>query len=135
MLRERPLESMLLSAHIVPIEQEADENDKHIDLSWPWVIVLYCCFACVWWICHEPVIPNIYNSVMSQVYVVVATDSVLSMTPISAPPSFSALSCSLPSIYMKNTPETRALKLKYTSVQSYKTVSLRTHVFTTDPTS
>ncbi|KAH7411852.1 major facilitator superfamily domain-containing protein [Phaeosphaeria sp. MPI-PUGE-AT-0046c] len=48
--------------HIVPIEQEATEDVKHIDLSWrSWVVVFVCCFA-----------------VMSQVFVVVAAGSVLS---------------------------------------------------------
>ncbi|KAH8723565.1 major facilitator superfamily domain-containing protein [Phaeosphaeriaceae sp. PMI808] len=49
-------------AHIVPIEQEAIEDAKHINLSWrSWVVVFICCFA-----------------VMSQVFVVVAAGSVMS---------------------------------------------------------
>ncbi|KAI8943356.1 hypothetical protein NX059_001373 [Plenodomus lindquistii] len=49
-------------AHIVPIEQEAHEDDKHVTLSWrSWMVVFCCSFA-----------------VMSQVFVVVAAGSVLS---------------------------------------------------------
>jgi hypothetical protein len=34
------------TAHIVPIEQEAVEDAKHINLSWrSWVVVFVCCFA------------------------------------------------------------------------------------------
>jgi hypothetical protein len=34
------------NAHIVPIEQEAVEDAKHINLSWrSWVVVSVCCFA------------------------------------------------------------------------------------------
>ncbi|KAH9882713.1 hypothetical protein J1614_000078 [Plenodomus biglobosus] len=48
-------------AHIVPIEQEAQEDFKHVTLSWrSWMVVFWCCFA-----------------VMSQVFVVVAAGSVL----------------------------------------------------------
>jgi hypothetical protein len=33
-------------AHIVPIEQEATEDVRHVDLSWrSWVVVFVCCFA------------------------------------------------------------------------------------------
>jgi hypothetical protein len=33
-------------AHIVPIEQEVNEDVRHIDLSWrSWVVVFVCCFA------------------------------------------------------------------------------------------
>jgi hypothetical protein len=33
-------------AHIVPIEQEAIEDARHIDLSWrSWMVVFVCCFA------------------------------------------------------------------------------------------
>ncbi|KAJ5022970.1 major facilitator superfamily domain-containing protein [Bipolaris maydis] len=50
------------TAHIVPIDQEANEDVKHVNLSWrSWVVVFCCCFA-----------------VMSQVFVVVAAGSVLS---------------------------------------------------------
>ncbi|KAF1828734.1 MFS general substrate transporter [Decorospora gaudefroyi] len=48
-------------AHIVPLEQEANEDVKHINLSWrSWIVVFCCCFA-----------------VMTQVFVVVAAGSVL----------------------------------------------------------
>ncbi|KAF2845357.1 MFS general substrate transporter [Plenodomus tracheiphilus IPT5] len=48
-------------AHIVPIEQEANEDVKHVKLSWrSWMVVFCCSFA-----------------VMSQVFVVVAAGSVL----------------------------------------------------------
>jgi hypothetical protein len=34
------------NAHIVPIEQEAVEDAKHVNLSWrSWVVVSVCCFA------------------------------------------------------------------------------------------
>lgn len=34
--------------HIVPIEQEATEDAKHVELSWrSWVVVFVCCFAYV----------------------------------------------------------------------------------------
>ncbi|KAF2279816.1 MFS general substrate transporter [Westerdykella ornata] len=47
--------------HIVPIEQEATEDVKHVNLTWrSWVVVFCCCFA-----------------VMSQVFVVAAAGSVL----------------------------------------------------------
>ncbi|KAI4645508.1 uncharacterized protein J4E78_009421 [Alternaria triticimaculans] len=49
-------------AHIVPIDQEANEDVHHVKLSWrSWMVVFCCCFA-----------------VMSQVFVVVAAGSVLS---------------------------------------------------------
>ncbi|KAH7355926.1 major facilitator superfamily domain-containing protein [Pyrenochaeta sp. MPI-SDFR-AT-0127] len=49
-------------AHIVPIEQEATEDVRHVKLSWrSWMVVFVTCFA-----------------VMSQVFVVVAAGSVLS---------------------------------------------------------
>jgi hypothetical protein len=33
-------------AHTVPIEQEAIEDARHIDLSWrSWMVVFVCCFA------------------------------------------------------------------------------------------
>jgi hypothetical protein len=33
-------------AHIAPLEQEAVEDARHIDLSWrSWVVVFVCCFA------------------------------------------------------------------------------------------
>ncbi|KAF2792004.1 MFS general substrate transporter [Melanomma pulvis-pyrius CBS 109.77] len=48
--------------HIVPIEEEAIEDVRHIDLSWrSWLVVFVTCFA-----------------IMSQVFVVVAAGSVLS---------------------------------------------------------
>jgi hypothetical protein len=35
-------------AHIVPLEEEATEDAKHVDLSWrSWVVVFVCCFAYV----------------------------------------------------------------------------------------
>lgn len=35
-------------AHIVPLEQEANEDVKHVNLSWrSWVVVFCCCFAYV----------------------------------------------------------------------------------------
>ncbi|KAK1912184.1 hypothetical protein P3342_009783 [Pyrenophora teres f. teres] len=47
---------------VLPIEQEANEDIKHVKLSWrSWMVVFCCCFA-----------------VMSQVFVVVAAGSVLS---------------------------------------------------------
>lgn len=50
-----------LKAHIVPIEQEAQEDYQHVQLSWrSWMVVFWCSFA-----------------VMSQVFVVVAAGSVL----------------------------------------------------------
>ncbi|RYN20008.1 hypothetical protein AA0115_g10411 [Alternaria tenuissima] len=49
-------------AHIVPIDQEANDDIHHVNLSWrSWMVVFCCCFA-----------------VMSQVFVVVAAGSVLS---------------------------------------------------------
>ncbi|KAI4679388.1 uncharacterized protein J4E84_008419 [Alternaria hordeiaustralica] len=49
-------------AHIVSIDQEANEDVHHVKLSWrSWMVVFCCCFA-----------------VMSQVFVVVAAGSVLS---------------------------------------------------------
>lgn len=36
------------TAHIVPIDQEANEDVKHVNLSWrSWVVVFCCCFAYV----------------------------------------------------------------------------------------
>ncbi|KAG9195027.1 hypothetical protein G6011_00147 [Alternaria panax] len=50
------------TAHIVPIDQEANDEIHHVNLSWrSWMVVFCCCFA-----------------VMSQVFVVVAAGSVLS---------------------------------------------------------
>ncbi|KAF2711088.1 MFS general substrate transporter [Pleomassaria siparia CBS 279.74] len=49
-------------SHIVPIEQEATEDARHVDLSWrSWLVVFVTCFA-----------------IMSQVFVVVAAGSVIS---------------------------------------------------------
>jgi hypothetical protein len=37
-------------AHIAPIEQEATEDAKHINLSWrSWVVVFVCCWAYVFY--------------------------------------------------------------------------------------
>ncbi|ORY02176.1 major facilitator superfamily domain-containing protein [Clohesyomyces aquaticus] len=48
-------------AHVVPIEQEANENAIHVDLSWrSWLVVFVTCFA-----------------IMAQVFVVVAAGSVI----------------------------------------------------------
>lgn len=34
--------------HVVPIEQEANEDVKHVKLSWrSWMVVFCCCFAYV----------------------------------------------------------------------------------------
>jgi hypothetical protein len=34
--------------HIVPIDQEATEDVKHVNLSWrSWMVVFCCCFAYV----------------------------------------------------------------------------------------
>jgi hypothetical protein len=36
------------AVHIVPIDQEANENVEHVNLSWrSWVVVFCCCFAYV----------------------------------------------------------------------------------------
>jgi hypothetical protein len=41
-------------AHIVPIEQEVNEDARHIDLSWrSWIVVFVCCFAYDTLICLE----------------------------------------------------------------------------------
>jgi MFS family permease len=48
-------------AHIVPLEQEAHEDVRHIDLSWrSWLVVFFCCFA-----------------ILAQVFVVSAAGSVI----------------------------------------------------------
>ncbi|KAL6705253.1 hypothetical protein ACN47E_007213 [Coniothyrium glycines] len=50
------------TTHIVPLEQEAHEDERHVNLSWrSWLVVFCCCFA-----------------IFSQVFVVVAAGSVLS---------------------------------------------------------
>ena len=65
-------------AHIVPIDQEANEDVHHVKLSWrSWMVVFCCCFAYVGPILFYD-LTNRSCSVMSQVFVVVAAGSVLS---------------------------------------------------------
>jgi hypothetical protein len=41
-----PHRKLHTDTHIVPIEQEATEDVRHVDLSWrSWVVVFVCCFA------------------------------------------------------------------------------------------
>lgn len=35
-------------AHIAPLQQEATEDTRHVNLSWrSWIVVFFCCFAYV----------------------------------------------------------------------------------------
>jgi hypothetical protein len=43
---DAPYHKSHTDAHIVPIEQEATEDVRHVDLSWrSWIVVFVCCFA------------------------------------------------------------------------------------------
>jgi hypothetical protein len=35
-------------AHVIPLQREAMEDARHVDLSWrSWIVVFFCCFAYV----------------------------------------------------------------------------------------